>query len=352
VVEKLDGEGFGPTFFEIITAAAFEFFARRGVDLAVMEVGLGGRLDSTNVCLPRVCVITNISRDHMRQLGRSLASIAGEKAGIVKPGVPVVSGVTHREAREVVQWRAAECQAELVEIEQQFGYTFRGLDGVRSSRFDFWRRGGAGGPIVWGDMRVNLLGEHQAFNASVALAALLQLGTPWEVSESAARAGLESVACPARIEVVRYHPLVVLDTAHNAASARALRTVIESGLRPAGRRWLVLTATQGKDVRGILRELLPCFHSVLLTRYRDNPRGLPPETLYGQALHVMGEVPAAHRPTVRWYAEPDQAWRALAPQLAPDDLVCITGSFFFAAEARRLIGTTAVCPRAMDARPA
>ena len=163
----------GPTYFEIITAAALCHFARRQVDAAVLEVGLGGRLDSTNVCTPCVSIITSISFDHVKQLGHTLAAIAAEKAGIIKPGVPVISGVTADEPREVVRQIARQNGCRLVELGVDFDFEYhppRHLDQAPSpAHFDFRY---LVPPADFSDIALGLLGRHQAANAALVLAAV------------------------------------------------------------------------------------------------------------------------------------------------------------------------------------
>ena len=167
-----------PTYFEMVTAMALVHFARRRVDAAVLEVGLGGRLDSTNVCTPCVSIITSISFDHMKQLGGTLAAIAAEKAGIIKPGVPVISGVVAEEPREVIRRIARQNGCRLVELGVDFDFDYhppRYLERAASpARLDFRFRGLLA-PGYFTDIELNLIGRHQAANAAVALATVEEL---------------------------------------------------------------------------------------------------------------------------------------------------------------------------------
>ena len=328
----------GPTYFELTTAMALIYFRRRRVDAAVLEVGLGGRLDSTNVCQSSVSVITSISFDHMKQLGDTLPQIAWEKAGIIKPGVPVVSGVTTPDALQVIERTADERGSRLLQIGREFDFAYRprsATDGEFGGEIDYTLCDGREVRRLPG-VRLGLCGRHQGANAAVALTVLEELRRlGWNLPESDVRRGLAELRWPARIEVVARRPLVVLDAAHNVASAEALvRTLDESF--PARRRLLVFATTQEKDVAGMLRLLLPFFDRVVLTRYTQNPRGVPPEEL---------AAIAATLPSCNWEiaAEPAEAWRrvrAAAPQ--PDDLICVTGSFFIAAQMRPLIADSQV----------
>jgi dihydrofolate synthase / folylpolyglutamate synthase len=320
-----------PTYFEITTAMALVHFAQRRVRAAILEVGLGGRLDSTNICQPVVSVITNISFDHTQQLGNTLAAIAREKAGIIKPGVPVVSGVVEDEPRAVIREICAERNSPLVELGVDFHFNYhppRQRDSAAMPTVDFRdRRGDA-----YRGLTLRMLGRHQAANAAVALAALGEMRRMgWELPEAAVRAGLAAVACPARIEIVARQPLVVIDAAHNRASVEALVAVLQESFA-AGRRWLIFATTQGKDLRGMLEVLLPAFDRVILTRYTDNPRSVPPETLADVAESLTGS-----RPPIA--ATPAEAWDAARRAAAAEDLICVTGSFFLAAEIRGIMSS-------------
>ncbi len=318
------------TYFEIITAAALLHFAERQVAAAVLEVGLGGRLDSTNVCQPLVSLITSISFDHTQQLGPTLAAIAGEKAGIIKHGVPVISGVTEREPGDVVARVAREHGCPLVQLGRDFDFTYRPPRHLEAApqpaRMDFHDRA-IGRQTELIDLEMNLIGAHQAANAAVALATVCELRRQgWKIEEGAIRRGLSSVRWPARIEVVRREPTVVLDAAHNVASVEALVHVLEESFS-ARRRLLVFATTRDKDSRGMLCVLLPRFDEVILTRYWSNPRGVPTDEL-DLLCEELSPVPR------HVCADPETAWNLARQIVGPDDLICITGSFFIAAEMR------------------
>ena len=342
-VEALDSEAasknpteFGPTYFEILTAAAFCHFVRRKVDVAVLEVGLGGRLDSTNVCTPLVALIASISFDHVKQLGPTLAAIAAEKAGIIKPGVPVVSGVTAAEPRDVVRNIARQNGCRLAELGVDFDVEYhppQRLDQAPApARFDF--RSPAGHVH---DIPLGLLGRHQAANAALVWATADELRhRGWTIPEAAVRQGLAAVRWPARVEVLSRRPTVVLDAAHNAASVAALVEVLAESF-VARRRWLLFATTQEKDVRGMLEQLRGRFDNVIFTRYLNNPRGVPPAELQAVAaeLGVTGMTVAS---------TPAEAWELIHRGATPDDLICITGSFFIAAEIRRQLAARPFSP--------
>lgn len=336
-IQAMDREGLahvppepGPTYFEITTAMALLYFAQRKVNAAVLEVGLGGRLDSTNVCQPQVSVITSISYDHTKQLGSTLEMIAREKAGIIKRGVPVVSGVTAPGPRDVIREVCREQDCRLVEMDVDFAFRYTPPRSLNSSSqlgsIDFTGRD-PDKAVAYADVPLGLLGSHQAANAAVALATvevLRQRG--WRIPETAIRAGLAGIIWPARIELIARRPAVVIDAAHNVASATALvRTLNESF--SARRRILVFAGTQEKDIGGMLAELLPQFDEVILTQYLDNPRAVPIEELEAVAA-AHSDRPYCIRPA------PAEAWDEARRLAAADDLICVTGSFFIAAQMR------------------
>jgi len=328
----------GPTFFEVTTAMAFLHFARQQVDCAVLEVGLGGRLDSTNVCQPSASVITSISFDHTRQLGNTLAAIAGEKAGIIKPGVPVVSGVVKDEPREVIRCVAAEQGATLFERGREFDFATAGSDGRAGIQSFEYRESG----YELRDIRLRMLGAHQAANAALAICTVRRLALEgWAIGETALRQGLATASVPARIELIGERPTVIVDVAHNVASIEALLSVVSDRFR-AQRRVLIFASSKDKDTAGMLRLLLPRFHEVILTRYIENPRAveLEPLTRLAEEALGMGGVNGDVRPVIHAAQSPAEAWELARRLAAADDLVCITGSFFLAAELRPLVLAT------------
>lgn len=346
-VDTIDAEGLRcegpgtPTYFEVMTAMALVYFAERKVDVVVLEVGLGGRLDSTNIVQPAVTAITSISFDHTRQLGNTLASIAGEKAGIIKPGIPVVCGVTEPEPLEVIERVAQEVGAPLIRAGRDFDYSFESCDdAITADKLPRGRmryRGQAGAQrCELSELELGLLGAHQSANAAVALAIVQQLRNQgWNLPDTAIRAGLANVRCAARTEVVKTHPTVVIDTAHNPASIAALVNLLKNG-RGFARRHLIFACSKDKDPEAMLALLWPHFDSVVLTRFLNNPRAITPEELAETAARVA--VPADGL-QVRCTTAPDPlaAWQHVATSTGREDLVCITGSFFLAAELRSLL---------------
>ncbi len=332
----------GPTYFEILTAAAFLHFNIQQVDVAVIEVGLGGRLDSTNICLPVCSVITTISKDHTRQLGDTLAAIAGEKAGIIKPRVPLVCGVTAEEARSVIHARADELESELFQRDRDFGFETDDSHPITTrqsvfSYFEFHSSGDRTAPFRIDDLKTGMLGAHQFANATVAIRAVRELRSIGiEPAAEQIRTGLLEARCPARIEVVRQQPPVVVDASHNSASAKALTETLTDHW-PDHQLTFVLAATRGKDVESILEHLLPHANRIVFTRYLENPRCYDPRKLQELAGTIATRLGLAG---IAMLVEPIplSAWEAAIRQTANEQaVVCVTGSFFLAAELRNII---------------
>ena len=227
---------------------------------------------------PQLAVITSISFDHTLQLGNSLDAIARQKAGIIKPGVPVVSGVAAPEAREIIRQTCRRLACRLVEQGQDFYFEYdppRAVDVAPTrGRLDF-RYAAPRLHREYRGVEIGLLGRHQAANAAVAMAAVTECQRAgWRIPEDAVRAGLANVRWPARVEVISRRPAVLIDAAHNVASVDALIGVLDESFS-SRRRFLVFATTQEKDVRGMLSRLIPAFDEVVFTRYLDNPRRFP-----------------------------------------------------------------------------
>jgi dihydrofolate synthase / folylpolyglutamate synthase len=317
------------TFFEVATAVGFLHFVRRRVEAAVLEVGLGGRLDSTNVCQPIVSIITSISFDHTNLLGDRLAAIAAEKGGIIKPSHPVISGATVPEARAVIERISRERRAPLRQRGVDFRYHYT-PGWVTAAQIQRSRVSVITERRHWPEFELNLLGDHQAANAAVVIACVEILQTEgWRLPDAAVAAGLAEVSWPARLEVIERKPLIVLDCAHNVASALALVRTLQASFPPA-RRLLIFAGSSDKDLAGMFRVLAPHFAHAFLTRYTNNPRSVPAERL-AELLRANGNLPATLCPT------PADAYRAARAAAAPDDVIVITGSVFLAGELRPLL---------------
>ena len=265
---RRQGDHQGPTYFEITTAAALLHFQDRQVDVAVLEVGLGGRLDSTNICCPVVSVITSISFDHTRLLGTTLSAIAREKAGIIKPGVPVVTGVTQPEPFGVIEQAARDNGAELLALGRDFDFDYwKDLPVAcgNNAHAQDWHCGldyredvrGQRGELS--QVAIGLLGRHQAVNASVAIATCGQLRRQgWRLEKPAIRSGIGRAHCPARIEILSQSPTVILDTAHNPASITALMEFVLERFC-GGPRLLVFATSTDKDASDDAPAAAPAF---------------------------------------------------------------------------------------------
>lgn len=282
------------TTFEITTALGFLAFARNGVNAAVIEVGLGGRLDATNVVTPKVSVITSLSYDHMAVLGNTLAQIAGEKAGIIKEGIPVVSAPQTQEALEVLERVAKERNSPLIVVGKDIAFDrlSSSLDGqsVRLSSFHL-PHSSATYAI---DLTIPLLGEHQIENAAIAYTALKTSGI--SISDEAFQHGFAHVNWPARFEVLRRKPPVVIDSAHNRDSARRLRESLDEYF-PDVPVILIFCALEDKDIAGILEELKPRLERVVATR-ADHPRAPSAEWMAQQVQQADIPVEAVAPVTV------------------------------------------------------
>ena len=323
------------TTFEITTALAFLHFARQEVGAAVVEVGLGGRLDATNVCDPLLTVITSISYDHTDLLGETLAEIAGEKAGIIKPGIPVVVSPQLAEAGKVLEQIAAERAAPLIQVGRD--YLFEPLSrSLQNQNLRVWQIS-EGSPLeeesvpgekVEGEpvnLTIPLLGSHQVENAATAYATLqVASENGLLVDEPGIRQGFESVHWPARFEIMRHDPPVIIDSAHNRDSAQKLRLTLED-YYPASAVVLVFGASEDKDIPGMFAELLPVVRQVVATK-STHPRAIDPEKLVEMAENFDRPVVAT--------ASVEEAIVEAEKMAAGGAIILVTGSIFVAAAAR------------------
>lgn len=299
------------TYFEVITAAAFLWFSRQKVDVAVIEVGLGGRLDATNVIDGVVSAIVSVGMDHMDKLGPDVASIAAEKAGVLKPGRPAVIGPLHPNAMRVVRAIANERGTPLIEAEH--GYRVKG----RNHSFTF-----TCGSTTLKDLSIPLLGDHQLENAGVALAVLHNLPPELAVSEAAIQRGLSEVHLPARLEWLAADLLV--DSAHNADGAARLADFLNQLPRDRPR-CLLLGMSSDKDARSVAAALRPCVDRVFTT-HCSHPRACPAGELATQLI-ALG-IPVLPAGSVE---------EALPMVRNGESLVIVAGSVFLAGAVRDLM---------------
>ncbi len=303
------------SFFEFTTAMAFEHFRTRGVGVAVVETGMGGRWDATNVLSPLVSVITTVGLDHMEYLGGDVASIAREKAGIIKKGAPLITGVAKGAALKVLMAKAGEKRSRAFLLGRDFTFRRR-PEGL----FDY-----SGATTAIEGLSIGLIGEHQYANASCALAALEAMGGKgYRIPEPCIRRGLEKAEWPGRVEVVGRRPLIVLDAAHNPDGARSLAKALKTfGFR---RLILVLGIMNDKDIEGILKPLAP-LSDVIMAAAPDTPRAAPAESL-------IERLKSNKRPA-RPYPSVAAACRAALKEAKRDDAICVTGSIYTVGEARK-----------------
>lgn len=322
--------GFVPTYFEVATAAGFLHFRQKKVDLAVMETGLGGRLDATNVCQPIVTIITSISFDHQKPLGNTLAEIAGEKAGIIKPGVPVISGA-QGEAAEVVRQRAGDCQAPLLQDGKDFSWSYS--PGRVEAMVNVPSRASVVTPLgKWDDMEMPLLGRHQAANMALAVTSLDWLKQQgWELGAAFVRQGLKDTVWPGRMELAATNPLVVLDCAHNSDSIARLVACLQESFPPVSRT-LIFGASFDKDISAMFQELAGNFHQVIFTQSSKSPRAAKPEELAKLWVKISSAMPRM--------ADSLEIALRLAKEITPaDGMICIAGSVFLAGEFHSLMAS-------------
>jgi dihydrofolate synthase/folylpolyglutamate synthase len=307
-----------PTFFEFATAMALYTFCEQHVDWAVIETGMGGRLDATNIVQPAVSVISNISLEHKFYLGNTIAEIAAEKAGIIKRGVPVVTAAKQKPALQTITSIARSRRAPLFLLGRDFrvrrnpngGFSYYGLE------------------HSWKDLATSLIGRHQVDNAAVALAVceiLIQKGTA--VGEDEVRRGMRSIQWPGRLEIAAENPTIILDGAHNLVAARTLAEFLKT--RMAARRIvMVLGMLDDKPYRAMLQTLAPLADRLVLTRPVID-RALEPQALFEAAkglqenIDILPDVPSAVKHAV---------------EIArPDDGVCIAGSLYVVGEAKEAL---------------
>jgi dihydrofolate synthase/folylpolyglutamate synthase len=305
------------TTFEITTALGFLHFAQQNVDAAVIEVGLGGRLDATNVILPKVAVITSLSYDHMAVLGNTLTAIAGEKAGIIKEGVPVVSSPQKEEALAVLERVAAERYAPLTLVGREVLYR-AGDHSLDGQSLQVWTDGRE--PV---GLRLPLLGAHQVVNAATAYAALWASGLA--VSEAGLRQGFAMVAWPCRFEIVRREPPVILDSAHNTDSFEKLAQTLEDYF-PGRTVSLIFGSSEDKDIGGMIGTLRPRLSRIFATK-AVHPRALEPQNILATAkeLGIPAEMAASVELALR---------RALELSAKDGSIVLSAGSMFVTAEVK------------------
>ena len=344
VCERIEPTAFQSlTYFELLTLLVFVYFAQKQIDVAIFEVGLGGRLDATNVCRPDVSVITSISYDHTAQLGPTLSDIATEKSGIIKPDVPVVTTVLHPEPLNVIRNKAQSIGSPLYVLGEHF-FAHRS-SASEASRYTFQYE--AQLPqfpveLSLNDVTLTMPGIHQVCNAAAAISAFLLLQCPNGRRQTAdgsrksvglTSAGFRNALCNVslllRVEIIRPNdesPTFVFDGAHNRASMQALVATV-SELFPNRQLLLIFGASQGKDVEGMFAELNGHFSHIFLTQTSESSRRFPPQEL--RAVFILPET------TVTAVENCQDAWEQCVRMADKEDVICITGSLYLAAELRK-----------------
>lgn len=323
----------GLTTYEIATAAMFLHFAQQQVDFAVVEVGLGGRLDATNVLQPEVNVITSLSYDHMHLLGNSLSDIAREKAGIIKPGIPVVLAPQQHEAERTVAGVARAQGSEIIRLSQDWHFS-TGTQDLNGQTLYVWSEAerplmklhiDSGGGEEWMPPRyeIPLLGYHQVINCAVARVtlAVLQRKFP-DITEDAIRTGFKQVRWPGRFDVLNTDPIIIVDSAHNRDSALRLRIALDDYF-PSQNVILLFGASADKDIHGMYTDLLPRISRLIATR-ADHPRAADPADLarMARSFGVHAEELACV----------DLAMDRALEMVRPDEIILVAGSIFIAGE--------------------
>ena len=307
-----------PTFFELTTAMAFYEFARRRVDWAVIETGMGGRLDATNVIDPVISIITNVSMEHRAYLGNTLARIAREKAGIIKQATPVVTAIKQRQAKSVIQRIAGKKSAPLYMLGKNFkvrrqpagGFSYYGIENT------------------WHDMHTALQGHYQVENAALAIAACELLNkNHTSISQQSIRDGLTKTSWPGRLEIVSEHPMIILDGAHNLMAARKLTKFLGNNLAQRSIT-LVVGILDDKPYQSMLKSLLPVCSRVIVTRAKTG-RALDPLRLFETAKKTLSDV--------RIVSDVAQAFKQAVAEADFNDVICIAGSLYVVGEAKAAI---------------
>ncbi len=310
-----------PTYFEVVTAIALKYFADQNVELVVLEVGLGGTYDATNIVMPLVSVITPVSLDHTEMLGTTLTSVAENKAGIIKENGILITNNNDEEVMGVI---SSTCQARscrLYQLGKEVNFEIQRSD-LKGSVFNI-----KGLHDNYNDLMIPIIGDYQVANAATAVAAVELLREHGiTISADAIRKGLANTKCPGRLEILQTSPYVVLDCAHNPSAARSLKTNLKNF--EFEKLILIIGMCEEKDIKGYIGELVPGADAVIVTRAQIH-RAAEPETICGVVEKINDDVMI--KPTVQ-----DSIDHTLNKIASDNDLICVTGSIFIVAEAREL----------------
>ncbi|MBU4510031.1 bifunctional folylpolyglutamate synthase/dihydrofolate synthase [bacterium] len=316
-----------PTFFEVITSMAFLYFFEEQVDFLVLEVGLGGRLDATNVCDPLISVITHIDYDHMDKLGNSLKEIAREKGGIIKPEGIVISSNQYEEAYNEIKKIAEEKNSLIYSVGREIIYKIEKSD-IKGVIFDL-----KGIYHEYKNLHTPLLGRHQADNAAAAITTVEALKIKGiNISEKAIRDGLEKVKWTGRLEIIQNNPTLVLDGAHNPSGVKVVRDALKE-IFSYHRLILVLAIFADKDYKKMIEILAPNADLIIATKAK-NPRATPPQIIAKEAAQYIEQYKIIVTENI------PQAINCALSNSKKDDLICITGSLYTVGEAKRYFNST------------
>lgn len=316
-------EDFSPTFFEVVTAIAFLHFMKMKVQWAVIEVGMGGRLDATNIVLPEVAVITNIGIDHREFLGNTLEEIAGEKAGIIKKGVPLVTAEQAPGAMRIIRQRCDEAGVRLFRYNTEFSSAAVST-GAEAVSLNYK------GNKEYRDILLSLAGEHQTINAALAIKTIEIVSEKYPEMDCNVRKGLQSVAWPGRLEMIKKNPPVLIDGAHNPPAAEVLSVYLRKLMGLKYSRTIMVIGVMGdKDIEGTLKPLLPLASEIIFAspaygRAASAKRLLEAAASLGYAAKSAGTVADALHKAEGLYKT--------------GDLIVVTGSFYTIGEAKEACG--------------
>ncbi|MCK4648164.1 bifunctional folylpolyglutamate synthase/dihydrofolate synthase [bacterium] len=323
-----------PTFFEMTTALALKYFADKRVDFAILEVGMGGRLDATNITRPLVSVITNVDFEHTEHLGKSLKKIAYEKCGIIKRGIPVVTAENKKEALEVIEETCRKRKARLYRVGKEIlvqspKSKVQSPNDWQTSKLANWQTLNVQGIYSrYGNLKTSLLGKHQLLNAACVLGAVELLRPRVKITKEQIRKGLAKTIWPGRLEVKRYtvhgkRLTVILDGAHNVTGVKALKEAIR-GCLTYERLILILGILKDKDIKGIVAQLAPLASRIIITK-PQTPRAVEPEEI--------AEIAKEYSDSIVIKEKVSQAIRQAIPYAKSGDIILITGSLYTVGEA-------------------
>lgn len=335
--ENVSVTDLNPTFFEIVTAMAFHYFSLNKVDWAVIETGMGGRLDATNVLHPDVTVITNIGLDHCEFLGDSISDITYEKAGIIKSGVPLVTASLDENVLKQLAGIAGERRADIHIYGKDFRGSIRNMDDMHIS-IDY------DGFMEYRDLSVPLSGEHQLFNMCTAIRVCEILKTKGiHIPDQSIKSGLQDINIQGRLEWVSQTPPILIDCAHNQEAAKSLAASIKR-LFPNKKIILIAGIMADKDTRGILTQMAPLADTVILTKAKCERAALPEELKAAMSdMFVSGAGPQPSSVTVKGTVS--EALDLAISLCSVDHIILVTGSFYTAGEVKEILGTESTLPR-------